>query len=111
MNKTFLHDFHLKNNAKMVNFSGWEMPLNYGSQLDEHLKVRENVGMFDVSHMTVFEIFGKDAEEFLKKILSNDIAKIKIASTITKFWFLSIISKKAKSGKISEFIEIDIRPV
>ncbi len=77
MNKTFLHDFHLKNNAKMVNFSGWEMPLNYGSQLDEHLKVRENVGMFDVSHMTVFEIFGKDAEEFLKKILSNDIAKIK----------------------------------
>lgn len=77
MNKTFLHDFHLKNNAKMVNFSGWEMPLNYGSQLDEHLKVRENVGMFDVSHMTVFEVFGKDAEEFLKKILSNDIAKIK----------------------------------
>ena len=54
MNKTFLHDFHLKNNAKMVNFSGWEMPLNYGSQLNEHLKVRENVGMFDVSHMTVF---------------------------------------------------------
>ena len=67
--KTPLETFHKRENARMVNFSGWEMPINYGSQISEHLSVRENVGMFDVSHMTVFEVFGKDAEEFLKKIL------------------------------------------
>ena len=55
MKKTFLYQNHLENDAKIVNFSGWEMPLNYGSQIEEHKAVRNKVGMFDVSHMTVFQ--------------------------------------------------------
>ena len=76
MKKTFLYQNHLENDAKIVNFSGWEMPLNYGSQIEEHKAVRNKVGMFDVSHMTVFQFEGKDKIEFLKKLLANDIGKI-----------------------------------
>ena len=76
MKKTFLYRNHLENDAKIVNFSGWEMPLNYGSQIEEHKAVRNKVGMFDVSHMTVFQFEGKHKIEFLKKLLANDIEKI-----------------------------------
>lgn len=61
----------------MVDFAGWAMPLHYGSQIDEHHGVREAVGMFDVSHMTVLDIHGTQARPFLRYILANDVALLK----------------------------------
>jgi aminomethyltransferase len=55
MNKTYLNEFHSAHNGNLVDFSGWEMPINYGSQINEHNEVRANVGVFDVSHMAVFD--------------------------------------------------------
>jgi aminomethyltransferase len=66
---------HLELKAKMVNFHGWEMPLQYSGIIDEHKNVRENVGLFDVSHMGRFKIKG-DAESQIQKLITNDITKI-----------------------------------
>lgn len=71
--KTVLYQQHLAAGATMVNFHGWEMPLHYGSQLTEHLKVRQAAGMFDVSHMTVLDILGAGGRQFLRHLLTNDI--------------------------------------
>ena len=60
----------------MVDFGGWDMPLHYGSQLKEHLTVRAKAGMFDVSHMTVIDINGRDANRFLRYLLANDVNKL-----------------------------------
>ena len=76
MNRTFLYETHLSLNAKLVNFSGWEMPINYGSQIREHNEVRNNIGIFDVSHMSIFDITGKDSQDFLSYILANNVTKI-----------------------------------
>ena len=77
MKKTALHELHLDSSAKMVDFHGWDMPINYGSQLYEHEKVRTSCGIFDVSHMTILDFEGKDVKEFLMKILANDIGLLK----------------------------------
>ena len=66
-NKTVLHAKHLASGAKMVDFHGWEMPINYGSQIEEHNAVRQNAGMFDVSHMTIVDVQGNDAKAFLRR--------------------------------------------
>ncbi|WP_058534383.1 glycine cleavage system aminomethyltransferase GcvT [Legionella saoudiensis] len=71
--KTPLHATHLKCGAKMVNFHGWEMPLHYGSQLNEHHQVRQDAGIFDVSHMTIIDILGAGGRLFLRKLLTNDV--------------------------------------
>ena len=76
MKKTVLNEAHRKAGAKMVDFGGWDMPINYGSQIEEHHAVRQNVGMFDVSHMTVIDIEGPEATEFLYHLLPNDITKL-----------------------------------
>jgi aminomethyltransferase len=60
----------------MVDFGGWEMPINYGSQLDVHHQVRTAAGMFDVSHMTVVDIHGPETRAFLSNLLANDVAKL-----------------------------------
>ena len=73
MKKTALHDQHLDSSAKMIDFHGWDMPINYGSQLSEHEQVRNSCGIFDVSHMTILDFEGKDVKEFLRKLLANDI--------------------------------------
>jgi len=73
--RTPLYDEHVAHNAKLMDFAGWDMPIDYGSQIAEHKAVRENVGMFDVSHMSVVDISGPDAREFLSGVLANDIAK------------------------------------
>lgn len=62
--------------AKLVDFSGWQMPLHYGSQLEEHHWVRQDAGMFDVSHMAIVEVTGKDSVDFLRYLLANDVAKL-----------------------------------
>ncbi|MDP1716795.1 MAG: glycine cleavage system protein T, partial [Burkholderiales bacterium] len=73
---TPLNAAHRALGAKMVNFSGWDMPLHYGSQLEEHHGVRRDAGMFDVSHMQVIDLQGAGAREFLQRLLANDVAKL-----------------------------------
>lgn len=74
--KTPLYQQHQDAGAKLVDFAGWEMPLHYGSQLDEHHQVRQDAGMFDVSHMTVVDIQGSAAKPFLRYLLANDVNKL-----------------------------------
>ncbi len=78
-NKTVLHGKHLEAGAKMVDFHGWEMPINYGSQIEEHHAVRQDAGMFDVSHMTIVDVQGQDAKAFLRRLVTNDVAKLTVA--------------------------------
>ncbi|BDH44680.1 aminomethyltransferase [Salmonella enterica subsp. enterica serovar Choleraesuis] len=73
---TPLYDEHLRCGARMVDFHGWMMPLHYGSQLDEHHAVRNDAGMFDVSHMTIVDLHGSRTREFLRYLLANDVAKL-----------------------------------
>lgn len=74
---TSLHAEHLKQGALMVNFAGWEMPLHYGSQIEEHNYVRQDAGIFDVSHMGLVDVQGNEAANFLRYVLANNIDKLK----------------------------------
>jgi len=74
--KTPLYEAHVKAGAKIVDFFGWDMPLHYGSQIDEHNAVRKDAGMFDVSHMTVVDIHGPGVHDFLLYLLPNNIDKL-----------------------------------
>ncbi len=78
-NKTVLHAKHIEAGAKMVDFYGWDMPINYGSQIEEHHAVRTDAGMFDVSHMTIVDVKGADAQAFLRRLVINDVAKLDVA--------------------------------
>ncbi len=73
---TPLYQQHTALNAKIVDFGGWALPVNYGSQVEEHHAVRRDCGMFDVSHMTVSDVTGSETLKFLSKVLANDIHKI-----------------------------------
>ncbi|MFL6656040.1 MAG: glycine cleavage system aminomethyltransferase GcvT [Sulfurifustis sp.] len=75
--RTPLYETHLAHNAKMVDFGGWDMPLTYGSQIEEHHRVRKDAGMFDVSHMNVFDLKGNEVRDFLRLLLANDVAALK----------------------------------
>ncbi|WP_028693241.1 glycine cleavage system aminomethyltransferase GcvT [Pseudomonas cremoricolorata] len=74
--RTPLYDLHLALGAKMVDFGGWDMPLHYGSQVEEHHQVRADCGVFDVSHMTVFDLDGVDATAYLQHLMANDVAQL-----------------------------------
>lgn len=76
-NRTPLYDTHLKYQAKVVDFGGWDMPLHYGSQLDEHHYVRNSAGMFDVSHMTIVDLRGERIRDFLRYLLANNVDRLK----------------------------------
>ena len=76
MNKTPLNNAHIELGAKMVNFSHWEMPISYTSLIEEHHAVRNTAGVFDVSHMSIFDFNGGDQVAFFEKIFANDIKKI-----------------------------------
>ena len=75
-NKTPLYDSHIKANGKMVDFAGWDMPIHYGSQIEEHHHVRRAAGMFDVSHMVVVDIKGEQSRAFLQQLLANDVGRL-----------------------------------
>ena len=77
--KTILNDSHRALGAKMVDFGGWDMPLHYGSQVDEHHLVRRDAGMFDVSHMTVVDLKGARVRDFLRGLLANSVDKLKVS--------------------------------
>ncbi len=74
--KTPLYEQHVEAGAKIVDFGGWDMPLHYGSQKDEHHAVRNNAGVFDVSHMTIVDLRGDGVREFLRQLLANDVVKL-----------------------------------
>ena len=108
MNKTTLFEQHKNLGAKMVDFGGWSMPINYGSQINEHKVVRSDVGIFDVSHMSIFDLSGSEQEEFLKYLLPNDVNKIKnsgrthahkIQAAIAMSQRAKVASQRAKDPK------------
>jgi aminomethyltransferase len=76
--RTPLFESHLAAGAKMVDFSGWEMPIHYGSQVEEHHAVRRDAGMFDVSHMCALDLAGPGARDYLRRLLANDVAKLTV---------------------------------
>jgi len=76
LKQTPLNAKHHEANAKLVDFSGWEMPIHYGSQIEEHHIVRRDAGMFDVSHMLPVDIKGEGARAFLRKLIANNIDKL-----------------------------------
>lgn len=77
LKQTPLYDEHLKSGAKMVDFAGWQMPIQYTSIVKEHELVRKSVGLFDVSHMGEIEIHGRTALNFCQKVTCNDVSKLK----------------------------------
>jgi aminomethyltransferase len=74
--KTPLYDIHVASGAKIIDFGGWDMPLSYGSQLEEHHAVRRDAGIFDVSHMCVIDLLGTRVRELLRYLLANDVGKL-----------------------------------
>ena len=76
LKKTSLNPVHRAAGARMVDFGGWEMPVHYGSQIDEHHAVRRDAGMFDVSHMRAVDLTGPGARDFLRYALANNVDKL-----------------------------------
>lgn len=76
LKRTPLYDEHVALGARMVPFAGWEMPVQYAGIVEEHLAVRERVGVFDVCHMSEFRFFGFEAKDALQRIVTNDLSKI-----------------------------------
>ncbi len=74
--RTPLCETHVAAGARMVDFGGWDMPVNYGSQIEEHHAVRRDAGMFDVSHMCVVDLHGARVRDYLRRLLANDVAKL-----------------------------------
>ena len=111
--KTVLNATHRALGARMVDFGGWDMPISYGSQIEEHHAVRRDAGMFDVSHMTVIDLHGARARDFLRHLLANSIDKSpkairvgdynsrKLIDAETAFWVIGgnkagVMSSRAK---------------
>ncbi|MFA9485594.1 MULTISPECIES: glycine cleavage system aminomethyltransferase GcvT [unclassified Moraxella] len=90
LQRTPLFHAHTAHNGKLVDFGGWELPVNYGSQIEEHNAVRTDAGMFDVSHMLVTDVAGDNAKAFFQKLIANDVAK------------LSFVGKALYSGMLNE---------
>lgn len=78
LKRTPLYQSHVDAGAKIVDFSGWQMPIHYGSQLEEHHAVRQSAGVFDVSHMNVVDLHGDGSKVLLQYLLANDVARLKI---------------------------------
>ena len=76
LERTPLYDAHVAAGAKMVDFGGWEMPVAYGSQIEEHHAVRRHAGMFDVSHMRTVDLEGAGSRDFLRRLLANDVDRL-----------------------------------
>jgi glycine cleavage system T protein (aminomethyltransferase) len=78
LKQTPLNAAHHALNARLVDFGGWEMPLHYGSQIDEHHRVRRDAGMFDVSHMLAVDVDGEGARTFLRQLLANNVDRLQV---------------------------------
>ena len=82
MRKTPLHEEHISANAKMVDFAGWDMPVQFSSVMEEHLAVRGACGIFDVSHMGDVLIRGEDASELMRRLMTNDVARADVGRCV-----------------------------
>ncbi|HAB88924.1 MAG TPA: glycine cleavage system aminomethyltransferase GcvT [Bacteroidetes bacterium] len=98
MKTTALHPIHVAQGAKMVDFAGYHMPMVYSSVKEEHLWVRKEVGLFDVSHMGLFKISGEQAGQSLQEIFSNDVNKLSIG----KAQYTLLLS--AKGGIVDDLL-------
>ncbi|MDP9140859.1 MAG: glycine cleavage system aminomethyltransferase GcvT [Pseudomonadota bacterium] len=76
LKQTALHPEHVSAGARLVDFAGWDMPIQYASQLDEHHAVRQDAGMFDVAHMSAVDLRGARVRDFLRHLLANDVARL-----------------------------------
>ncbi len=76
LKRTPLFPAHAEAGARLTDFGGWDMPLHYGSQIEEHHRVRRDAGMFDVSHMLALDVAGEGAEPFLRQLLANDVRRL-----------------------------------
>lgn len=81
MQQTPLYECHKEAGGKIVDFAGWQLPVHYGSLVDEHMAVRQSAGVFDVSHMTIVDITGAQAKPFLRQLLANDVAMLKTSGS------------------------------
>ncbi len=86
---TALNAAHRTLGARMVDFGGWDMPLHYGSQIEEHHAVRRAAGMFDISHMLAVDLVGADARDFLCRVLANNVNKLKVPGRALYSCFLN----------------------
>lgn len=103
--KTTLNPQHYELNARMSEFAGWDMPLYYGPQTEEHHAVRQDAGMFDVSHMTVLDVIGKEARDYLRYLFANDIDKLKVVGAALYSCMLN-----EKGGVIDDLIVYRMSP-
>lgn len=99
LKRTPLYEQHIKAGAKMAGFAGWDMPLYYGSQIHEHQVVRQDAGMFDVSHMNVVDFIGSGARDYLRFLIANDVDKLKY---IGKALYSCMLN--AKGGVVDDLI-------
>ena len=100
--RTSLHEAHLAAGARMVDFAGWHMPVNYGSQIDEHHAVRRDAGMFDVSHMLALDLEGFDSTAWLRALLANDVARLARANVPGKALYSCML--REDGGVIDDLI-------
>ncbi len=100
--KTPMYEQHVTAGARIVDFGGWDMPVHYGSQIEEHHKVRQDAGMFDVSHMTVIDIKGSESQAFLTRLLANDIRKLTLSG---KALYSAMLNEKG--GVLDDLIVYD----
>jgi len=103
--KTVLYDKHVEYGGKIVDFAGFMMPVNYGSQVDEHHLVRSDAGMFDVSHMTIVDIYGARVGEYLQHLLANDVARLKSPG---KALYSCMLNERG--GVVDDLIVYNMRP-
>ena len=102
--QTALYDKHVQSGAKIIVFAGWQMPIHYGSQIEEHHRVRNDAGMFDVSHMTVLDLEGKSVKPFLRYLLANDVARL---SQVGKAMYTCMLNQQG--GVIDDLIVYFLR--
>jgi aminomethyltransferase len=98
MKKTVFNDIHRQNGAKMVPFAGFDMPVEFAGITQEHLSVRNNVGVFDVSHMGEIWVKGPHALEFIQKVSSNDASVLKIGDVQYAYF------PNGKGGIVDDFL-------
>ncbi|MDI6782614.1 MAG: glycine cleavage system aminomethyltransferase GcvT [bacterium] len=79
---TPLYSEHKKLNAKMTEFAGWELPVQFSGIVEEHLRVRSEVGLFDVSHLGRIEVSGESAQKFLQRLITNDISQLEVGQIV-----------------------------
>jgi len=96
---TPLYQQHVALGARMVDFGGWDMPLHYGSQVEEHHQVRKDCGVFDVSHMAVVDLAGEGAKAYLQHLLANDVARL---TTVGKALYSAMLNEQG--GVIDDLI-------